>query len=232
MKSHLPTHLAQNSPQGLKLNEPIAQFEIGELRNFIYLILDWKTHQAAIVDPQADLSAPRKALAENGFTLSAVFLTHSHHDHVAGVPELARSIPPIPIYLHADDSFRLKPLKEQDRLKFLKDQEQVKIGDLVITAHHTPGHSIGELSYFFTADRPYLFTGDTVFIRDCGRTDFATGSNEDMFGSIQKIKTLPPETVFLPGHHYAPECATTLRAELEASPPFRCKNVEELKALP
>ena len=210
----------------------MAQFEIGDMRNFIYLIMDWETRQAAIVDPQADLSVPLRVLAENGFTLSAVLLTHSHHDHIAGVPELARRLPPLPIYIHVADSFRLKSLPQQDRLKFLNDQDQLKIGNLVLTAFHTPGHSAGELSYFLSADRPYLFTGDTIFIRDCGRTDFPTGSNEEMFASIQKIKLLPPETVFLPGHHYARECATTLETELRESPPFRCRNVEELKALP
>jgi glyoxylase-like metal-dependent hydrolase (beta-lactamase superfamily II) len=53
-----------------------------------------------------------------------------------------------------------------------------------------------------------------------------------MFASLQRVKALPPETVILPGHHYQPECATELRRELEASPPFRCGSVEELRALP
>jgi glyoxylase-like metal-dependent hydrolase (beta-lactamase superfamily II) len=53
-----------------------------------------------------------------------------------------------------------------------------------------------------------------------------------MFESIQRVKALSPKTVILPGHHYVKDCATTVEAELVASPPFRCKSVEELAALP
>jgi len=228
----LPIHLAQHDPQGLIIGEPVAQFEIGDYKNFVYLILDWVTHEAAIVDPQFNLSIPLRLLQDHGFKLSAILLTHSHHDHVAGVPELIRKFPLIPIYLHKDDSFRLENLLGSECFHFIKDQDQLKIGNIVVTAFHTPGHSAGEISYLFTSSRSYLLTGDTIFIRDCGRTDFPTGSNEEMFSSIQKIKELPIETIFLPGHHYALECATTLEIELNESPPFRCKNVEELKALP
>ena len=105
-------------------------------------------------------------------------------------------------------------------------------------AIHTPGHSAGELCYRLEATdlkgelRTYLFTGDTLFIRDCGRTDLETGSNAQMFESLQRLKKFPPDTVILPGHHYVRECASTLSREMETSPPLRCASIQELEALP
>lgn len=213
---------------------PVAQFEIGNLRNFVYLILDWSTREAAIVDPQKDLSAPLDALRTHGFRLTHVLLTHTHHDHIAGVPELARTFPEVPIAVHDSDLHRL-PASVRTRAKILKlrDGESLRIGTLELQSLHTPGHSAGESCFFLPATvPPYLFTGDTVFIRDCGRTDLESGSTKEMFESLQRIKKLPSETVILPGHHYARETASTLQKELQESPPLRCQSVAELEALP
>jgi len=230
----LPTHLNQNHATGLSPNEPIAQFEIGILKNFVYLLIDWKTRQAAIIDTQKNLSAPLRALEENQLTLSYILLTHTHHDHVAGLPGLIKSHSQVPILVHGGDLHRLEdPIRRGGAIQTLEDEEIIQLGSLEIRALHTPGHSAGELSYFVRAgERNYLFTGDTIFIRDCGRTDLGTGSNDEMFATIQRIKKLPPDTVFLPGHHYKPECATTLETELKVSPPFQCRSVQELEALP
>ena len=107
-----------------------------------------------------------------------------------------------------------------------------EVGSIRVRVLHTPGHSAGECCYFFENGGKYLFTGDTLFIRDYGRTDFADGSNEQMFASLQRIKALPPETVILPGHHYVRECASILSKEIVESPPLRCGSVEELASLP
>jgi hydroxyacylglutathione hydrolase len=222
-------HLSGFEAQGLALGQPIAQFEIGDYRNFIYLILDWDRREAAIVDPQKDLSLPLRALAEHGFKITHLLLTHTHFDHIAGVPELLRTHPELSAYVHPDDAHRLS----HQRIHLLRDGEIIQIGKTQVRAIHTPGHSAGELCYFLDATQPpYLLTGDTVFIRDCGRTDLETGSNEQMFESLQRIKTLPPSTVILPGHHYVRECASTLEKEMRESPPFACKSVAELAALP
>ncbi len=226
----LPSHLAALEATGLHENEPIAQFEIGSYKNFVYLILDWKTRKAAIVDPQSDLSDPLAALKEHGFALSAILLTHTHFDHIAGLPELTRLYPEVPVGLHASDLHRLEP--QPAALRVLKDGEQIQIGELRVRAIHTPGHSAGETSFLVESEPLYLLTGDTLFIRDCGRTDLESGSNEQMFASLQKIKALPEGAIILPGHHYARECASTLKKELTASPPLLCAGVAELAALP
>jgi hydroxyacylglutathione hydrolase len=231
----LPSHLSGTEPRGLVPEQVVAQFELGDLRNFVYLILDWKTRQAALVDSQGDVDTILEALAEHGFQLAFILLTHTHHDHVAGLPEFLRRFPKLPIYTHLQnhplDAKRLSP-PVREKVSEIKEGDTLKLGELSIQVMHTPGHTSGECSYLVKADRPYLFTGDTIFIRDCGRTDFDSGSNDEMFKSIQRVKALPPETVILPGHHYARECATTVAKELLESPPFRCKTVEELASLP
>jgi hydroxyacylglutathione hydrolase len=228
---NLPPHLAGHEPTGLSLNETIAQFGIGDFRNFVYLILDWKTKSAAWVDPQEDLSAPLKALDDHGFKLEFVLLTHTHHDHISGVPGLLKKFPSLPIHAHEKDERRLSQ-EVRKNVAPTTEGQTLNLGSLPIKVMHTPGHSSGECSYYLETDRPYLFTGDTIFIRDCGRTDLESGSNEEMFESIRRIKDLSPKTVILPGHHYVKDCATTIEAELVASPPFRCKSVEELASLP
>ena len=230
----LPTHLAGNQAQGLTAHQSVAQFEIGDMRNFVYLLLDWPSREAALVDPQKDLTLPLAALRSHGFRLTRVLLTHTHHDHIAGVPELARAYPDVPISVHASDFHRLpSAVRASARIEKLADGNRIKLGKQQIEVLHTPGHSAGECCFFVAGgETPYLFTGDTLFIRDCGRTDFPDGSNEQMFASLQRIKALPKETVILPGHHYAQETASTLTQELEHSPPLRCQSVSELEALP
>jgi glyoxylase-like metal-dependent hydrolase (beta-lactamase superfamily II) len=65
-----------------------------------------------------------------------------------------------------------------------------------------------------------------------GRTDLGTGSDAELFATLQRLKTLPPETLLFPGHHYAPPCISSLEIEMRTNGAFTCKSVEELAALP
>jgi hydroxyacylglutathione hydrolase len=226
----LPAHLEGVAPPGLVPGQPIAQFELGPMQNFVYLVIDWATKRAALVDPQRDVETPLGALAAHGLTLERILITHSHHDHVAGLPRLAAQRPDLPVHVGQEDLFRLPP---RDALRPARDGEVVRVSDLELEALHTPGHSAGHLCWLARGlDRPYLLGGDTLFIRDCGRTDLETGDDAAMFASLQRLKRLAPETVLLPGHHYKPEVASTLARELETSPPLRARTVTELASLP
>jgi glyoxylase-like metal-dependent hydrolase (beta-lactamase superfamily II) len=225
----LPSSLSGPEATGAHANVAVAQFELGSTRNFVYLLLDWTEKKAAWVDPQKDLAPPLQALKQHGFTLSHVLLTHTHHDHVAGLDDVLAMFPGVKAQVHAMDAHRLDG---DARLAKVKDGDVIKVGALEVRVMHTPGHSAGECCFFVDGKVPLLFTGDTLFIRDCGRTDLETGNTAEMFASLQRIKTLPPATVILPGHHYARECASTLEKELLESGPLKVRSVEELGQLP
>lgn len=203
------------------------------MKNFVYLLIDWEKKKAAIVDPQEDLSAPLSALAAHGLELERVLITHTHFDHVAGLPALVRERPELTCVLHEADLHRIAKVVRGGRPRLVEDGETFDVGGLAVKALHTPGHSAGHSCFLVEATAPaLLFTGDTIFINDCGRTDFADGSDEAMFASIQRVKALPPGTVILPGHHYRPQVASTVGHEAATSPPFLARSVAELAALP
>jgi glyoxylase-like metal-dependent hydrolase (beta-lactamase superfamily II) len=215
------------------MREPFIQFEIGLLKNFVYLVLDWETKLAAVVDPQSNLSPVYEFLEKNSFKLQMILLTHTHHDHVAGVVPLLKKESSICVYVNQEDTHRLHK-SMQERIVRITDNQVVHLGKTQIKVLHTPGHSAGESCFFISPSDhpPFLLTGDTLFIRDCGRTDLETGSNEEMFKSLQRIKTFPKETIILPGHHYKEECTSTLEIEMRESPPLQVQSVEELVRLP
>lgn len=228
-----PPHLAGTQPAGLVVGEPIAQWELGPMKNFVYLLIDWQARRAALVDPQADLGPPLEALRAHDLTLERVLITHTHFDHVAGLPALVRERPELTVVLHRADLHRIEALLRGRAPALVEDGQTFAVGGLEVEALHTPGHSAGHACFHVAGlAPPALLTGDTIFIRDCGRTDLDTGDDAQMFASIQRVKALPPATLILPGHHYRPEVASTVGRELETSPPFQARTVAELAALP
>ena len=79
---------------------------------------------------------------------------------------------------------------------------------------------------------PRLLTGDFLFLGTCGWTDLESGSSEQMFASLQRLKTLPPETIVHPGHHYSPPTEATLAHELQHNEALLCQTLDQLQNLP
>lgn len=216
-------------PWKLPHQSPLIQYEIGALKNLIYLIVNWNQKLALWVDPQSDISRPLEDLKIYGLSLQGVLLTHTHPDHTAGVSDLLKLQPEVPIYLHSLEAHRLKNTVNTKSMRFLKDNELFFLGDLKLRSIHTPGHSAGALTY---ETEDLLLTGDTLFIGDCGRTDLPTGSTEEMLRTLMRYQSMSPRFKIFPGHHYRAEYWSTLEEELQTNPALQCKTIQELESLP
>jgi hydroxyacylglutathione hydrolase len=160
--------------------------------NYGVLIHDPASGDTATIDAP-DAAPIERALADEGWRLSHILITHHHHDHVAGV-EALKAKWGCKVVGNAADAKRLPEL-----------DATVSPGDTFDFAGHqaliidTPGHSVGHIAWHF-ADDGVLFAGDTLFAMGCGRV--FEGTFEQMWSSLAQLKALPPETTVYCGHEY------------------------------
>ena len=138
------------------------------------------------------------ALAEKGWTLTDILITHRHGDHIDGVPALRTQFPKAKLHIPAREAERIVPTTgPADAL--LSEGDRVTIGALDAEVIETPGHTAGHIVYFFPVET-LLFAGDTLFALGCGRV-FET-SMTVMWESLVKLASLPGETRVYCGHEY------------------------------
>ena len=111
----------------------------------------------------------------------------------------------------------------------IHNREVIKFADLEINALFTPGHTDDSYCYYMEMDNlKYLFTGDTLLINGCGRTDFQNGSSYELYNSLFTIlRELDSETIVLPAHDYNGKLQSTLGQEFENNPRLNFSNREE-----
>jgi glyoxylase-like metal-dependent hydrolase (beta-lactamase superfamily II) len=188
----------------------IEQIEIGPMQNFTYIVGSRATREVVIVDPAWDVEGLISHIDERGYTLTGALVTHYHQDHIggsfsgqkiAGLAELM-SLKPVRVYAHKEEAsgvVRVSGISESDISK-VESGDRLKIGDIEVEFLHTPGHTPG--SQCFRIHKT-LVSGDTLFINGCGRVDLPGSNSEDMYYSIQKLASLPDDTLLLPGHNYS-----------------------------
>ena len=189
------------------------QLELGPMQNFIYLIGDPVTREAAVIDPGWEVPTILATAQQDGYRLTKAFVTHHHFDHVMGLSELLHAVD-IPVYVNQHDA----PLVEisSSARKPLRGGDEVTIGTLPVRLLHTPGHTPGS-QCLLVRDR--LLSGDTLFIGSCGRCDLPGGSPTQLYESLsQRLRQLDDQTVLCPGHHYAPEVTVLLGREKQHNP--------------
>ena len=173
------------------------QFKLGPMDNLSYLLWDEKTREAAVIDPAWQPEKISEFLDAEKLSLKYILLTHAHPDHVNGLPFFTSRDKDLPVYLHEADRFMLtyKP----PLLKPLTDGETLDTGALKITVLHTPGHTPGSVCYQAGGA---IYTGDTLFIGECGRVDLPGSSAEALYDSFVKLAALPDGATVYPGHSY------------------------------
>jgi hydroxyacylglutathione hydrolase len=160
--------------------------------NYAWLLRDSGTGATAIVDP-ADAAPVIEAIEKAGGRLDAILLTHHHADHTAGTDEV-RSRFNCPVIGAVADRHRLPRLDEA-----VKEGDTVRLGDSTGRVIETPGHTRGQINFFFP-DGDVLLSGDTLFSLGCGR--LIEGTAEEMFDSLGKLAALPADTLVCCGHEY------------------------------
>jgi hydroxyacylglutathione hydrolase len=198
----------------------LNQLELGPMQNYTYLIGDPETRRAAIVDPGWEPDKILAVLRRDGYEPAAVFLTHQHFDHVQAVPQLLNAVD-MPVYIHEGD----KPFVTLDptSLKAVQGGDVLDVGAKKIQIIHTPGHTPGSMCLLMDG---CVFTGDTLFINACGRTDLPGGNAKQLWHSLTKILGgLPDDTIVLTGHNYAPEPTSTIAKEKQNNPFMKMPDV-------
>ena len=182
----------------------IRQLEIGMMDNFSYLVGCSQTRKALVIDPGDDVSAILAAAKREGLTIVAIINTHAHGDHTAGNQALKKQTK-ARIMIHAQDADGYPQADDH-----LTDGEEIHVGEITIKVIHTPGHTPGGICLYADGN---LFTGDTLFVGDSGRTDLPGGDRPTLGASIRRIMKLPEDTVVWPGHDYGPRPSSTLAWE-------------------
>ena len=160
--------------------------------NYAWLLKDSGTGATAIVDP-ADAKPVIAALERAGGRLDLILLTHHHADHTAGTDEV-RARFNAPVAGAAADAHRLPRLDQA-----LREGDTVKLGNAAGRVIDTPGHTRGQINFFFP-DGEILLSGDTLFSLGCGR--LIEGTAAEMFSSLRKLAVLPGGTRVCCGHEY------------------------------
>jgi glyoxylase-like metal-dependent hydrolase (beta-lactamase superfamily II) len=182
----------------------IKQLEIEYMDNFCYIVGCESTRKALVIDPSADVEPILSAADKEGFEIETIVNTHAHGDHTAGNAKL-QSLTGANIIIHALDA---EGYPEADIL--LSDADTLQLGEIIFDVIHTPGHTPGGVCLYAQGN---LFTGDTLFVGDSGRTDLPGGHRPTLGKSIRRLMKLPDDTIIWPGHNYGPTPSSTIRWE-------------------
>ena len=173
------------------------------MANFTYILVDDETGEALVIDPSWDLEKIFYTLKKNSWKLEYIINTHSHFDHVLGNEQVAAATG-AKIIQH-----NTSPLEKQIPVD---DGETIKLGKIQIRVLHTPGHS--KDSICLVANEEMVFTGDTLFVGNCGRTDLPGSDPAEMYHSLfDKVATLDESLIVYPGHDYGPTPTSTIDAQ-------------------
>ena len=194
----------------------VHQIQVGNMQNFTYVVEDENTNEGIIIDPSWDLDQIEKIIKRNNLKIKYIVNTHHHFDHTLG-NEGMRELTNAKIIQH-----------EESELKHdiaVKDGDIIEFGDSKLTVLHTPGHSKDSICLIGDG---LFFSGDTLFVGNCGRTDLPGGSAKDLYHSLfDIIYSLNNDLVIYPGHNYGHSSSSTIGQEKITNPVMQKRTEQE-----
>ena len=187
-----------------------------------YLIADDASHEAVLIDPVIELvERDARLLREHGLKLKTTLETHVHADHVTGAQALKQAT--------GAQTAVCRDCNAQGYDRLLADGDVILFGQEEILTIATPGHTPGSVCYLW---RDRVFTGDTLLIGGCGRTDFQNGSAEALWHSItEKLFKLDEQILVYPGHDYKGRRVSSIGEEKRFNARIAGKTREEFLAV-
>ncbi|MEG2051142.1 MAG: MBL fold metallo-hydrolase [Oscillospiraceae bacterium] len=202
----------------------IIKMMLGSIATNCYILIDDATKKAAVIDPAECSAELLDVLKSNDISsVDYILLTHGHFDHILGVSKLKKIYKDAKVAIHLLDADCLfDPNKSmastseyaneiQEPLTadiILNDNDEFNLGEIGIKVLHTPGHTKGSICLIC---EDIIISGDTLFCKTVGRTDFEGGSMQDMLQSLKKLGNLKGDYAVYPGHNRE----TTLNEERE-----------------
>jgi hydroxyacylglutathione hydrolase len=185
--------------------------------NFSYIIADESSKEAAVVDPSFNASEIIKTLKAHNFHLKYIINTHGHSDHTAGNTEL-RSIFSGKLVAHK--------LSRINCDLSVEGGDKLTVGKVSIKVIYTPGHTMDSICLL--VENKKLLTGDTLFVGECGRTDFLGGSSKSMYDSLfNKLSNLSDDVEVYPGHDYGLKPSSTIGEEKKTNYTLKPRSLQE-----
>jgi glyoxylase-like metal-dependent hydrolase (beta-lactamase superfamily II)/rhodanese-related sulfurtransferase len=192
-----------------------------ESSTYTYILADEQSKEGIIIDPVLEtVDRDLKLINELGIKLKYILDTHIHADHITGAGLLRKATGAKTVVSQNSKVDCVDML--------LEDGAEIKFGAHKIKALATPGHTSTCMS--FLCDN-YLFTGDVLLVRSCGRTDFQQGSSEKMFHSVKEVLfSLPDSTIIFPGHDYRGFTRSSIGEEKKYNPRINAQtSLEDFK---
>jgi len=195
----------------------ILQIPVGQMANFTYVVADEESGDAVIIDPSWDLDEIFRALKKNGWKAKYIINTHTHFDHVLGNEQVAE--------LTGAKIIQYENSKLQKDIA-VKDGDIIEFGSVKLKVIHTPGHS--KDSMCLVLENRLIFTGDTLFVGNCGRTDLPGSDPAEMYHSLfDKIAELDATLVIYPGHNYGLTPTSTIGNEMKTNHVLQPRSKQE-----
>ena len=197
----------------------IRSFKGGYDDNLTYLVSCMRTGNQFLVDASIQLNQIDGFINKRG--LIALFITHTHGDHIAYLDEYLDAFPNLVVMVYKESEHKINC----DYIKPVKQNDIVTVGQLTVEILYTPGHYNDSICYYLDG---VLFTGDTLFVGRTGRTISKGSDIKKLYKSVyDTILDLPESTMIYPGHDYGPKMSITIKENISISPLLRAEDEDD-----
>lgn len=184
--------------------------------NFSYIVADEIHREAIVIDPSYNAKTIIRLAKVQGLNVRHIINTHHHMDHTAGNIEVKR------VFGSKVVAYKTSRINKDVAVS---NGDNLRVGDLAVKVIHTPGHTPDSIC-LLVDDK--LFTGDTLFVGECGRTDLSEGNARDMYNSLfNQLMKLDDEIKVYPGHDYGSRPNSTIGVERKTNYTLEKRSLEE-----